>query len=295
MLQTWENAKSARIPAKSQFANNALANKLSGCSPRSVNQELSPAMLPIETQSGLRQAARGLRLKYWAMWLVLAAPLLALAARYLRWDVWDVWWTTGCILAVALLIDTIGRILCLIGRILPSKSLVVSTTVQVAVILLALGLSGEVLREPAMGYIVFAILVLGQIVAAFTFTRYLRSLAEYANDPQLMRHARGLLHSLIRGSVASTILLIVMPILLIMTLLGTVYLYYLGFLSALFFGSLVLIPLAVVILSTAIRLFTNYGILLARLPRALSRQAEAPEDTVVMARLLDDSTRVHDR
>ncbi len=230
-------------------------------------------MLSIETNSGLRQVARGLRLKYWAMWLVLAAPLAALTAPYLGWDVW---WTTGCILAMALLIDTIGRILCLIGRILPSKSLLVSTTVQIAVILLALGFSGEVLREPAMSYIVFAILVLGQIVSAFTFTRYLRSLAEYANDPQLMRHARELLHSLVGGSIAATILLIVMPILLIMTLLGTMYLYYLGFFSALFFGSFVLIPLAVVIVSTAIRLFTNYGILLAGLPRALCKTVAKP-------------------
>jgi hypothetical protein len=247
-------------------------------------------MLPIETNSGLRYVVRGLRLKYWAMWLVIATPLAAVVAHDTEFDVW---WTTGSILAMALLIDTIGRILCLMGRIVPSKSLMASASIQVGVILIAGGLSVEVVRQPEMGFIVFTILVIGQIVAAFTFTRYLRSLAEHVKDPQLMQQARGLLHSLVHGSIASTILLFVLPDLLIMVLLGSMFLYYLGFFSALFLASLVLIPLAAVILSTIIRMYSNYGLLLVRLPRALSKQAETPEDTFVMARLPDESTRVH--
>ncbi len=223
------------------------------------------------TNSRWLQVAYGLRLKYWAMWVLLATPFVALLAHSLEINVW---WTICCCLAVALMIDSIGRVLCWMGQIIPSKSLLVSTAIQVSVILVALGFSSEVPRNPAMGTFLFLLLVLGQLLAAMTFTIYLRALAGHIHRPELTIASDRVMASLVKGTFITTTLATFIPIVFVLSFFGAMFFLHLGYLFVLFVGSLVVVPLAIVLLVVAIRMLVNYGILLVQLRSALQAAPE---------------------
>jgi len=228
-------------------------------------------MCPATSNRRWLLVARGLRLKYLAMWILLATPLVALLAHSLEINIW---WTICSNLAIALIVDSVGRVLCLMGNIVKSKSLLASTAVQLSVILVAIGFSGEVPRNPSMGVVLFWLLVFGQFLSAITFTIYLRALAEHVLGQELTTASDRVMTSLASVPVITAALATLIPIVFVLILLGSVLFYPFGYPVMLFVGSLVVVPLAIALLVIAIRMLANYGILLVQLRSALQAGAK---------------------
>jgi hypothetical protein len=191
---------------------------------------------------------------------------VVLAAYSLDLDIWS----TSCSgLAFALLIDSIGRVLCWMGQVIPSRSLLLSTEVQLSVILVAFGFATEIPHNPPVGVFVLILLVSGQLISAFTFNLYLKSLEEHIRFQKLMVISEKVTTSLVSGTILTTILVIIVSVQLFLGFVSFMFLYYLGPLIVLFIGSIVVIPLWIAILVLAMRVLVNYGILLFQLRSAL--------------------------
>jgi hypothetical protein len=181
---------------------------------------------------------------------------------------WSIEWTLAIGFSVSVLVDALGRVLCLEARAGNRVLIFCSVGCQVA------GLAGLVafgVFVPAAGLVIglsFAVML--QFAAAVLFTAFLKSVAVQLGGNALVNRVaalrRGLFASLLAMFGLNLALLIVLSLVAIITLFTLGFGLYLAIPA----GALVLLPIAILVLWVVASMYYQYGAALSELIHAIN-------------------------
>lgn len=211
-----------------------------------------------------RRVALGLQLKLIALWFVMALPIVALAAWYFSWSIA---YPLVIVLVSAILIDVSGRCCCLATPMERHWPLIFSVGAQLAAVTAAamffIGLAEVNLLVSQ--FFALSILLCGQAIAAFLFTRYLADLAMQSGRTDLVELARGVKRGLVQNVLAGSGMMLAVMILGVVV--AALCLFSAGILwpLAIPLGAIVLLPLLLLWTGVALQMFGKYGRVLRQL------------------------------
>lgn len=199
-----------------------------------------------------RSVSVGLKLKLVALGVLLMTPLVALACWKYRWPLVEP--IAACILAAAV-IDLVGRWLCLAAPVVQRLPIMASVVLQsaavVTIVLFWVGLGDLGLM---MGLTVGLCL---QVLAAFSFTRFLNDLALLLRSTALEGKTDRLRRSMIRTLLAGSGFGMVSTIAGAAVVVGAFFLFYLAYFVVIAAGVAIL-PFALLALVVLGGMFTHY-------------------------------------
>lgn len=201
----------------------------------------------------------GLRLKLVAMWILLAAPLVAatLAARKS-----PAMWPVAAVVGLAALTDFAGRCLCLAAPVAERRTLIASVICQAFGLIVLIAFGGFV--DTIGLWIGLAGAFCLQVAAAYLFTSFLDSTARSLGLNEARERVELLRGRLTRSLVVNTGVVAIAFLLAISVLVVTVVTWGAGLLFALP-AAVILIPFALLALGSLAVMYSSYSASLSAL------------------------------